>query len=157
MNNVSAKREIKSCLLTAAILSTVWVLLVLFQVTGFLAVLIWILPLFCIISLGAAFGELLVADINLDEANGILIVTKVLKEKKLPLKDLKITGHSYLGGPCFIFNTNKMEITTRRTRGNYDKLIRLFELTNYEGINRFKAQVQKLIDFSGFEVALPLD
>jgi len=154
---VSAKREIKAILLKVTVLSTIWLILVLFQVTGFLSALIFILPFFCILFLGSIFGELPVADINIDEVNGILTATTVLKEKKLPLKDLRIMGHSFPGRSRFIFYTNKMEIMTNLSRGNYDKIIKLFELTNYAGANRFKSEIQKMVDNVGIDVVLSKD
>jgi len=156
MNKVSAKQHLKGHLLGLAVLFIAWVILVLFEVTGLLSGFIFILPFVFIFLLISTFALLPVADINIDEANGILTVTTVLKEKKVPLKDLRIMGHSYPGNRSgFILYTNKMEINTPRSRKNYDKIIKLFELTKYAGANHFKAQVQKIVDNVGSDFALP--
>jgi len=112
------------------------------------------IPFFGIFVWISAFGRLFVADINIDETNGILIVTTVLKEKKLLLKDLKIGDHSHPARPFFIVYTNKIDITTvLGTPGTYNTIIRLFELTNYSDTNRFNAQIQKLADNFGVNYA----
>ena len=40
-------------------------------------------------------GSINVADLYLDEANGILITMTLLKEKTVPLKDLEIRGYYF--------------------------------------------------------------
>jgi len=140
---VSAKREIRNGLLTLIVFSTIWVILVLLEVTGFLFAFIWILPIWSIGYLLHVFLLLRVADINIDETNGELSIITLFNKKKILLKDIKVMSHEIYKEIFLHINNEQFRIEP--TRKNYNEIIKLFELINYPYAHYFEEKIQKII------------
>jgi hypothetical protein len=105
---------------------------------------IFVMPVWLYFWWGNLIIHLNNADISLNEKNDIITVKTIYSEKKIPLNKLVIKRHNAtprrLG---FIFYTNSKNIILNYTKNNYDTIISILKLKQYENIDRFVTDVAK--------------
>jgi hypothetical protein len=152
MNNISEKNDMISWFIQGMLAFAVWIILMFIQPGGFLVVFMFLLPIFFLISLITSILTLSHADINIDEAGNVLIVTTLFNEKQLPLNNFEIKGYDIPGTGEFILYTNTKEIVIFRNIKNYNEIVKLFEYKKYKYNKAFHADLLKFISKWGLAI-----
>jgi hypothetical protein len=114
------------------------VVLAKFQSAFFYFTLIWILLCIVIIT-----TNLTLFDINI--SGDILVLKRILSQKRLNINDLKIYNVAIRRHPLFFLETSAGNLNVNYTNQNYQQMLELLRKTGFSGFEVFESKVKKYI------------